>query len=199
MVVELPEPRVMEEPGRSVWPEMTTPDEPDAAATVTLPTTVSDGVPVGGLSVELDPPTTTTVRELLFVCKATMVVEVPEPMVTEDPGTSVWPETTSTDDESDACETVTPPTTVGDVLLASGTVDCAIVLSKSAVPVSVVCEDKVDGVGVGAVDCAGVALAAGDALDDVAAVSDIVVVDVAKIPPACAWTPTAPAPPLTSP
>jgi len=45
------------------------------------------GVAAGSLSVELDPPTTRTVLDPL-ACRATMV---PEPMVIDEPGISVWP------------------------------------------------------------------------------------------------------------
>jgi hypothetical protein len=99
----------------------------------------------------------------------------------KEPGRSLWLEMMRPKDEPEAGATETPPTTIAVCgLLVCGAVFCGVVLSKSAVPV-------------GVVDCgAGVAVAAGDALDDAAAALEIVVVDVAKIPPGCAPTPIAP-------
>jgi hypothetical protein len=70
-----------------------------------------------GLIVEVDDPTIRMVWELM-VSRAIMVVELPEPMVIECPGSRVWPETMKSEAEAepDASSSVMPPRTKGDVL-----------------------------------------------------------------------------------
>jgi hypothetical protein len=68
---------------------------------------------VGAWSVELESPTTKTVFDS-FVSRAMMVVEDPDPIVTDEPGTSVCPEMTNWEAElADIAEEPMVITTTG--------------------------------------------------------------------------------------
>ena len=90
-MVEEPVPRVMEEPGARVWPEMMYWDL--AFAVTVCPSTVTGGATVAaGNRLEVLVPYTRAVLPL-DVCSASAVVEEPEPRITVEPGVSVSPDT----------------------------------------------------------------------------------------------------------